>query len=80
MTLYCDLSLAFDLDSVKMLFIIIFKIYFPYDNDIWIAATDYYLHQGSIIFMTVCLCVSSILQILLVRKAFLKRNQKMCAT
>ena len=54
-TLYCDLSVTFDLDSVKMFSIVIFKTYFPYDNDIWIAATDYYLRQGSIIFMTVCL-------------------------
>ena len=55
MTLYCDLSLTFDLDSVKMFSIIIFEIYFPYDKDIWIATTDHCLQQGSIIFMTVCL-------------------------
>ena len=52
---YCDLSLTFDLDSVKMFYILIFETYFCYDNDIWIAATDYYHHQGGIIYITVCL-------------------------
>ena len=49
---------------------IIFETYFSYDNDIWIAATSYYLQQGGIMFMTVCLfvclCVSRITQIPLV--------------
>ena len=53
--LFCDLSLTFDLDSVKMFCTVIFETYFPFDNDIWIAATDYYLHQGGIIFITVWL-------------------------
>ena len=41
---------------------------FPYDNDIWTAATDYYLHQGGIIFisLSLSLCISRITQILLV--------------
>ena len=63
---YCDLSLTFDPDSVKMFSTVLFEIYFLYDNDIWIAATGYYLLQGDIIFITVCLSLSRILQILLV--------------
>ena len=47
---YCDLNLTFDLDSVKMFSTVIFQTYFSHDNDILIAATDYYLHQGDIIF------------------------------
>ena len=35
---YCDLSLTFDPDSVKMFSTVIFETCFPYDNDIWIAA------------------------------------------
>ena len=42
---YCDLSLTFDLNSVKMFSILIFETYFCYDNDIWIAAADYYLPE-----------------------------------
>ena len=49
---YCDLSLTLDLDSVKMFSTVIFQTYFCHDNDIEIAATDYYLRQGGIIFLT----------------------------
>ena len=51
---YCDLSLTFDLDSLRTFFVIIFETYSSYDNNIRI---DYYLHQEGIIFMTVCLSV-----------------------
>ena len=47
-----DLSLTFHLDSVRMFSTLIFETYFSYGKDIWVAVTDYYLHQGAIIFMT----------------------------
>ena len=52
-----DLSPAIDFDSARMFSIVIFEVYFSYHKDIWIAAVDHYLHQGSIIFMTICLFV-----------------------
>ena len=55
---YCDLSLTFDLHSVRLFSTVIIETYFSCDNDIWIAANDYYLCRGSIISMTVCLSVS----------------------
>ena len=54
---YCDLSLTFGPDSVKMFSTVIFETYLPYDNGIWIAASEYYLLQGDITFYN-CLLVS----------------------
>ena len=48
--------LTFDLDSVRMFSTLIFETRFSYDNDMWTAATDNYLHQG-IMFMHVCIFV-----------------------
>ena len=75
---YCDLSLTFDLDSVKMFSTVIFETYFLYDNDIWIAATDYYLCQGGIILITDCLSLCPF--VCWQDYAMLLRKQKMCQT
>ena len=48
---YFDLILTFVLDSVKMFSTVISETHFPCDNDIYIAATDYYFRQGGIILL-----------------------------
>ena len=76
---YCKLNLTLDIDSVRMFSTVIFQIYFSCDNDIWIATIDYYLYQGGIIFLTVCLfvclCVSRITQMPLVGSSRKKSDE-----